>query len=134
MSTDRDAIRAALAGDLTVDIVTTGARSGRPRTVEIWFMNIAGRIVITGTPARRDWLANLRVNPDFVFRLKESVQVDLTARAAPVLDPDDRRAVMTAPQTQWYREQVESVDELVAGSPMVDVVFTGDYAWLNGDA
>ena len=140
MEPSLDQIRAALVTDLTIDIVTTGARTGLARTTEIWFMNIDGRIVICGTPSAsgspgtrqpRDWLANMIAHPDFLFCLKESVKVHLTARAVPVLDAADRRAVMSAPQTAWYREQVRSVDELVAGSPIVDVIFTGRFASLN---
>jgi hypothetical protein len=141
MEPDLDRIRAALRSDRTIDIVTTGARTGQARTVEIWFTNIGGRIIICGTPSAggergtrkpRDWLANLRAHPEFLFCLKESVTARLTARASPVSDPGDRHRLMSAPETIWYREQVSSVEELVAGSPIVDVVFTGRYAALNG--
>jgi F420H(2)-dependent quinone reductase len=126
------AIRQALATDRTIDIVTTGARSGLQRRTEIWFTNIGGRIYICGTPdatgeggprARRDWLANLTAHPEFLFCLKESVQAELPARAEIISDPMERRRIMSAPKTQWYRDQVESVDVLVAGSPIVEVVF-----------
>ena len=40
---------AALERDGTIDITTTGARSGLPRRNEIWFMQLAGRTFITGT-------------------------------------------------------------------------------------
>lgn len=127
-----EAIRQVLQTDLTIDIVTTGARSGQPRRTEIWFWNLDGRIIICGTPsaggergprARRDWLANLRANPAFVFCLKESIQAELPARAMIITDPDDRRAILSAPQTRWYRQQGFSLDELVAGSPVVEVFF-----------
>ena len=133
-------IRRALRTDRTIDIVTTGAQTSRPRTTEIWFTNVGGRIIICGTPSAkggpgprkpRDWLANMLAYPDFLFCLKESVRAQLTARALPVRDPAERRALMTAPETAWYREQVSSVDELVAGSPIVDVIFTGAFAALN---
>lgn len=126
------AVQKALQTDRTIDIITTGAKSGLPRRTEIWFWNIEGRIIICGTPsaggeegphARRDWLANLRANPEFLFCLKESVQVELPARAEIITDPDDRRAIMSAPQTRWYREQVGSIEELVANSPIVEVFF-----------
>jgi deazaflavin-dependent oxidoreductase (nitroreductase family) len=127
-----DRIRAALATDQTVDIITTGARSGLPRTTEIWFTNVSGRIIICGTPeAPRDWLANLIAHPEFTFRLKESVEAELSARAIPVRDPEQRRTLMSAPETQWYRDQVDSVEALIERSPVVDVSFTGAFAWLN---
>jgi len=121
-------------------IVTTGARSGLQRTTEIWFTNVAGRIIICGTPGGtgdggiivpRDWLANLTAHPEFIFRLKERVQAELTARATLVLEPRERRALMSAPETLWYRQHVDSVDDLVRHSPIVDVRFTGEFSWLN---
>ena len=125
-------IRNALNKDRTIDIITTGAKSGRPRKIEIWFTNVGGRIIICGTPeakgnkgprSPRDWLANLKANPDFTFCLKESLHVVLPARAVIVLDPEDRRHLMSAPETKWYRDQVDSIEDLVAGSPMVEVFF-----------
>ncbi len=129
---DDPRLQAALRSDRTIDIITIGVRSGMPRTTEIWFTNVSGRIIICGTPGgdggehrvRRDWLANLVAHPDFTFCLKESVQAQLSARATPVRDREQRRALMQAPETEWYRSQVESVEVLVRGSPIVDVRFT----------
>jgi hypothetical protein len=135
-----DQIRSALRTDRTIDIITIGARTGRSRTTEIWFTNVAGRIILCGTPSAsgdpgprqpRDWLANLLAHPDFLFCLKESVRARLTARATVVREPKERRALMSAPETHWYRERVSSVQELVDGSPIVDVTFTGSFAGLN---
>lgn len=125
-------IKEALNKDRTIDIITIGAKSGLPRRIEIWFTNVNGRIIICGTPnakglkgqyTPRDWLANLRKNPDFTFCIKESVQVELPAKAVEIVDPEDRRSIMTAPETRWYRDQVDSIEELVNGSPIVEVFF-----------
>ena len=129
---DVDKIRQALRRDSTIDIITTGAKSGLPRRIEIWFTNVGGRIIICGTPdakggkgprTPRDWLANLKAQPQFTFYLKESLQVALSARAVVIEDPQDRRRLMSAPETQWYRDQVDSLDDLVEGSPIVEVFF-----------
>jgi hypothetical protein len=80
------------------------------------------RVFITGTPGVRDWYANLIANPEFRFHLKESAKIDLPARATPITDPEERKRVMSAPETEWYRGQ-ETMDQLVAGSPMVEVHF-----------
>jgi hypothetical protein len=125
-------IRVALSKDRTIDIITIGAKTGLSRRIEIWFTNVNGRIIICGTPdakggkghySPRDWLANLRAHPDFTFCLKESLKVDLPAKAVEIVDPEDRRYLMSAPETQWYRDQVDSIDELVKGSPIVEVFF-----------
>ncbi len=38
-------------------------------------------------------------------------------------NPSDRRQIMSAAATSWYRDQGYSVDDLDAGSPIVEVVF-----------
>jgi hypothetical protein len=123
-----------LCTDRLIDIITTGARSGLPRRTEIWFTNIGGRIIICGTPSAdgargrrvgRDWVANLKAHPEFLFCLKESCSAQLPARAVLIVDPEERRRLMSARETQWYRDQVNSVDDLVAGSPIIEVIFEG---------
>lgn len=135
---DRDAVVACLIAERTVDIVTTGRRSGRPRTTEIWTTVVGGRVHITGTPGEdgavepmpRDWMANLLAEPAFTLRLKTSVDADLPAEATPVTDPDERRRFFSAPEAAWYVER-SGVDALVAGAPLVAVRFTGEAAWLE---
>ena len=62
-----DIVREELADDLTIDITTTGRRSGQARRIEIWMLDVDGRFFITGTPGRRDWLANLLADPGSSF-------------------------------------------------------------------
>ena len=128
----KEEIREALSKDRTIDIITIGAKSGLPRRIEIWFTNVNGRIIICGTPnakgvkgprTPRDWLANLRAHPEFTFCLKESLSIELPAKAVEVVDPEDRRQLMSAPETKWYRDQVDSIDDLVNESPIVEVFF-----------
>jgi hypothetical protein len=85
-------------------------------------LDVDGRYFITGTPGRRDWLANLAADPKLVVHLKRRAHVDLDARAEPVTDPADRRRVLEHLAARWYRSQ-SPIDELVAGSPMVEVTF-----------
>ena len=57
-----DAIRRALSRGHTIDITTTGRKTGRPRRIEIVFHNIDGRIYITGMPnpeRTRAWLLKI---------------------------------------------------------------------------
>ena len=115
----------------TVDISTTGARTGRTRRIEIWFYRVDGEIYLTTQPATRHWYANLLANPDFTFHLKNGVRADLEATSDPVLDPSDRRHIFSAivddlnqPRHSGYLSQpVEPVDEWVSGSPLMHVTF-----------
>jgi deazaflavin-dependent oxidoreductase (nitroreductase family) len=117
-----DIVREELADDPTVDITTTGRRSGQPRRIEIWMLDVDGRFFITGTPGRRDWLANVLADPSLVVHLKRRAGVDLAARATSVTDTATRRRVVEHLAAHWYRAQAP-VDELVAAAPMVEIDF-----------
>ena len=117
-----DLVRVELADDPTVDITTTGRQSGLPRRLEIWMLDVDGRFFITGTPGRRDWLANLTADPSLVVHLKRHAHVDLAARATPVGDSSTRRAVLDHLSATWYQTQ-EPLDVLVETAPMVEIVF-----------
>lgn len=110
-----------LASQQTIDITTTGRHSGRPRRIEIWWFLVDDRFVITGTPGRRDWVANLHADPHLTVHLHDR---DLAATATPVTDVTFRRKVFTRPQTSWYASQAE-LDHLVATAPMVEIHLDG---------
>ncbi len=118
---------AALASDGTVDITTTGSRSGLPRRSEIWFLQLEGRTFLTGTPGPRNWYANLLADDRLLFHLKESAHADLPARAVPVRDEETRRWVFTRSHrwNDWYLAEA-GLDDLVAHAPMVELHFLGD--------
>ena len=135
----RDDVRRALAvdrsasiEDRTIDITTTGRRSGRPRRIEIVFYRFEGSTYLSGIPADRprDWLVNLSANPYFTFHLKHGVVDDLPAVATVITDPSERRPILAefvdqfnernGPDSMWPRAEL---DEWVEGSPLVKVDF-----------
>ena len=103
----------------TVDITTTGRTSGLARRIEIWWFRVEGRFIITGTPGRRDWLANLRKNPQLIIHVNG---LDIDAVASEMDDPEVRRDVFTQQQTSWYTTQ-DQLDRLVAEAPMIELHF-----------
>lgn len=111
----------ALAADLTIDITTTGRRSGRPQRIEMWFHNVDGRVFITGLPGTRDWYANMVAHPEFTFHLKESVTADLPALARPITEPDEKRSVFERLLPRLGHR--DRIDAWVARSPLVEVTF-----------
>ncbi|GAA5142564.1 nitroreductase/quinone reductase family protein [Pseudonocardia adelaidensis] len=123
---------ASRARERTIDITTVGARTGRPRRIEVWFYRVNGRIYLSTQPARRSWYANILRNPSFTFHLKHGVRADLPAIGTPVRDPQLREAVfrsIIADLNQpWnpasIRQPVEPLEEWMAGSPLVRVDFT----------
>jgi deazaflavin-dependent oxidoreductase (nitroreductase family) len=116
-----DLLTDELSDDPTVEITTIGRRSGLPRRIEIWMMAVDGRFFLTGTPGKRDWMANLAADPTLIVHLKRHAHIDLSARAEPVDDPVLRRTVLEHLNAEWYREQ-EPIDVLLADAPMVEVV------------
>src|SRR6476620_227780 len=87
---------ASLARGHTIDISTTGRRTGQPRRVEIVFHNIDGRLIITGSPRsdrKRAWLLNLETDPHRTFHPKGDVKADLPATARGITDPTERRKI-----------------------------------------
>ena len=52
----------ALAGVAIVRLTTIGRRTGRPRTVELWFAYHEGHIYLLGHP-ESNWVKNVSANP-----------------------------------------------------------------------
>ena len=115
---DQD-VEQALQRDRTIDITTTGRKTGRARRKEIWFHNLDGRLYITGTPGRRDWYSNLLTNPDFTFHLKQSTRADLRARATPILDKGQRREIIAGIHQKLGGNR--DLNAWLEGSPLVEV-------------
>jgi hypothetical protein len=122
--------RTATARERTIDITTTGARTGEARRIETWFYRVGERFYLTGLPGRRGWHANLLAQPSFTFHLKHGVSADLPAMARPVTAVAERRAILAEILASQPDDPAGTVDpaELerwVAGSPLVEVTFTG---------
>ena len=110
-------------GPITVDVTTIGRTSGLPRRIEIWIVRIGDRVIMCGTPGRRDWLANLRADPALTLHLKENgVSADVSATAIEVDDPGFRREIWEHLATHWYRTQTP-VEDLIATAPTVELTF-----------
>ena len=118
-------VRQALANDRTIDITTTGRSSGLPRRIETWFYRVDDELYLTGSPGRRDWYANLLANPDFTFHLKQSVVADLPARAAPITDPEERRAIFERILSDLGGTQ--DLEAWLARSPLMTVSFSDPF-------
>ncbi|HLE59645.1 MAG TPA: nitroreductase/quinone reductase family protein [Candidatus Limnocylindria bacterium] len=120
-----DRVSRALSRGHTIDITTTGRRTGLPRRIEIVFFVIEGRIYISGMPnpkRQRAWLLNLGAHPAFTFHLKGAVAADLPATARIVTDPEERRALFGYIVQVWKGQQVQVMDRY---SPLIEVTVEG---------
>jgi deazaflavin-dependent oxidoreductase (nitroreductase family) len=115
---------AALEAGGLCDITTIGAKSGRPRRIEIVFHHFDGQYFITGRPgAKRDWLANLLTNPEFTLHLKGGRAGDLGAKAEAITDDEERAAVLYRILTESWDNEPSKANHIlprwVAGAPLV---------------
>jgi deazaflavin-dependent oxidoreductase (nitroreductase family) len=115
----------------TVDITTIGARTGRPRRIEIWFHRVGGRYYLSTLPGHPSWYFNLVANPHFTFHLKHGVAADLPATAVAVTDDETRQRVfrhivddMNQPHNPARISQPTHLEEWMAGSPLIEVIFS----------
>ena len=117
-----DDVRRAVSKDPTIDLTTTGRRSGDAHRIEIWMIVVEERFFITGTPGRRGWLANASNDPRVVVHVKNGMVADLVAWAHVVTDETTRRWVLSSEAASWYRTQAP-LDTLVAESPLIELIF-----------
>jgi deazaflavin-dependent oxidoreductase (nitroreductase family) len=118
-------ITRALARGHTIDITTTGRRSGLPRRIELVFHNFDGRIYISGSPRpgrTRGWIYNLAADPRLTFHLKGAVVADLPATARIITDDAERRAVLARVVQVWRNLDVETMNQ---HSPLIEVTIEG---------
>jgi deazaflavin-dependent oxidoreductase (nitroreductase family) len=102
-------------------LTTTGRRTGRRHTIEIWFAEDAGRLfLLAGGRERADWVRNLRARPDVSLRVC-SFEGPATARV--VTDPDDDALArrLLAGKYQGWRPGAEMSDWATTALP-VEVV------------
>jgi deazaflavin-dependent oxidoreductase (nitroreductase family) len=114
-------IQRALARPHRIDITTTGRKTGQPRRIELVFHVIDGKVIISGSPGRRDWYANLVADPHITFHLKGPIQADLPAIARPITDPTERQRVMEAVARNWGVE--DRFEVFLRRSPLIEVLF-----------
>jgi deazaflavin-dependent oxidoreductase (nitroreductase family) len=116
-----EAIQRALSRGHTIDITTSGRKTGQPRRIEIVFHNFDGRIFISGIPSsrKRSWIANLQADPRLTFHLKgPGASADLPATARVITDDAERRAILPLIAAAWGRRDL---DAMIAASPLVEV-------------
>lgn len=85
-------------------VTTTGRRTGRPHTIEIWFGARGGTLyVLSGGRDRSDWVRNLVAEPRVQVRLGQITRAG-TARVVSDPDEDGLARRLLATKYQGWRE------------------------------
>lgn len=114
-------VRQALSHGLTIDITTTGRRTGQPRRIEIVTHVFDGHLYISGTPSTRTraWILNLEADANLTVHLKGPGAVaDLPATARIVTDAEERHRILEQVARVWRRTDVAA---MVQFSPLIEV-------------
>ena len=100
-------IPSAWASEPFCYLTTTGRRSGRPHTIEIWFALESGVFyLMAGGRERADWVRNLRAEPNVILRVA-GTEMEAIAR---VVDDDREDALarrLLAGKYQGWEEGAE---------------------------
>jgi deazaflavin-dependent oxidoreductase (nitroreductase family) len=75
---------AAVAHESTLEITTTGRKTGKPHTVPVWFVVADDAVWLTTLDPSRDWVRNALHTPEVTLAVGD---VRLRGRFAPVTDP-----------------------------------------------
>jgi deazaflavin-dependent oxidoreductase (nitroreductase family) len=85
-------------------VTTTGRRSGRPHTIEIWFEERDRTLyLLSGGGDRSDWVRNIRAEPKVSVRVGDQVRPGM-ARLVDDLDEDAAARRLLASKYQGWRE------------------------------
>ena len=80
-----------VADQWSVEIVTIGRTTGKPRLTTIWFVHEKGAVwVQSGQGGKTSWYRNLVKNPEVTLRFDG---LEIAGRATPIEDPEESERV-----------------------------------------
>lgn len=69
-----------------IHLTSTGRKTGKPHTVELWFVVNDGRVYLSHEGEETDWMRNIKKNPKIIFEIGEK---DFTGTARYLNDPEN---------------------------------------------
>ena len=108
----RDALE-RIKDDSTIELVTTGRKTGKEHVRPIWFVVDQAKILVqAGKDGKTDWYLNLLKNPEALLRAVGNIR--LRVRATPVTDAKRvegihrlfLRKYMTARLLSWFGSSI----------------------------
>jgi len=102
---DADALRRILDASFVIRVSHAGRRSGLPRILETTFhWDGADKIVLSGYPGKRDWVANMGANPSVVvYTVEGAPRLAVPAAARVLRSREERTPALVAYVQRWLR-------------------------------
>jgi deazaflavin-dependent oxidoreductase (nitroreductase family) len=83
-------------------VTTTGWRTGKPHTIEIWFVGHAGHYyMVSEMRERSHWVQNIRHNPAVTFRVGETHFTGTGRVVDPATEPELAAAVVARMEAKY---------------------------------
>src|SRR3990170_5832698 len=117
-------VKEAMESGGIADITPPGRKTGLPRRVEIYFHQFDGDYYLTGRPGfKRDWVANIEANPEFILHLKRGVTADVTVIGETEADPEVKAPIILRALTESWGSEPEraraSLDHYIDTAPFI---------------
>jgi deazaflavin-dependent oxidoreductase (nitroreductase family) len=96
-------IDSSLADEAYCYLTTTGRRTGRPHTVEIWFAAVGATLyILAGGGERADWVRNVRHTPAVTVRIGDTTLVGVARIVADAHEDALARRIVVAKYQPRY--------------------------------
>jgi deazaflavin-dependent oxidoreductase (nitroreductase family) len=83
-------------------VTTTGRRTGRPHTIEIWFGERDGTLyLLSGGGDRSDWVRNVRREPKVAVRIGDTQRAGLARLVDDPHEDADARRLLASKYQNW---------------------------------
>jgi deazaflavin-dependent oxidoreductase (nitroreductase family) len=83
-------------------LTTTGRRTGRPHTIEIWFLLLDGRVyLLSGGGRSSDWTRNLMADPNVLVKLGDATRRGVARPVEGSPEDDAIRRLMAGKYQGW---------------------------------
>lgn len=112
---------AAIASKSTCRLTHRGRKTGKPYQVTIWFVVDGAEVYLETANAKRQWVRNVRVNPDIAFDVGGDT---FRGVAEPVGDPAQVHRVMDLVVAKyWYLWPFVAIARMLGYDPVPDATF-----------
>ncbi len=113
-----------VANEKYLYLTTTGRRTGRPHTVELWFAVARGTLYLSHEGTYTDWMKNVLHNPRVAFTIRDLAGSGLARLVGP---GDAFERGKTALYRKYYGDAGQAViDDWFSESTVIEITVAAD--------